>query len=309
MLRQKYFEAEIYEENIPIDLSEYESVQKSNVELEKVRRERDDAQAALERQINENQELRAQGKSVEEGIRLIKEKEAVLERKESELKDAQEDFGEKQRNYEIAMAEVEKEVEKTRQESEKTRQAELEFNAAREKRRQEEAKARRADVEYEATLVSEYRKKKTSTIFAVIIVAAIVVVIVALVIHFLRSDKEAREQAEQAEQALVEDKKSGKTCVGLGELAEYAGIKNVCVEYIVGNIADNDTWIYLNRVTNTDFAAIIRKEKNILTVVQAKDKYLNRRVRVRGTIKYYDSARYKYYEIIVDDLSQIEILQ
>lgn len=59
---------------------------------------------------------------------------------------------------------------------------------------------------------------------------------------------------------------------------------------------------------NNDFAAIVRKEKNILTVAQAKEKYLNRRVRVRGTIKYYDSAKYKYHEIIVDDLSQIEVL-
>lgn len=309
-LRQKYFKtATEYVENLPtIDLEIYQQAKAANVELEKARSERDSARQALEAQMQENQRLRQRGESVEEGIRLVKEKENFLNQKEAELKTAQDDFNEKQRAYEMAMAEVKKETEKTKQETEKTKQAQLKRDEAREKRREEEARARQANTEYEKALVSEYRKKKQGAISLVLLAFFVVAVIIIIATNLIKARAEEARQREQAEQALIEDKKSGKTCIGLDELASYVGTKNACVEYVIGDISETKSTIYLNRVKNTDFAAVIWKDKNLITSAKAKETYLNKRVRVRGTIKYYDGTKYKYHEITIEDLSQIEIL-
>ncbi len=308
-LRQRYFEATEYIENIPIiDLEAYQKAEASSAELEKARSERDSAQQALEAQMQENQRLRRQGESVEEGIRLVKEKENLLNQKEADLKEAQEDFDAKRRAYEMAMAEVEKEAEKTKQEAEKTKQAQLKRDEAHEKRLKEEARARQMDAEYEKTRVSENRKKKQGTALIVLLAVFIISVIVIVVINLVKAESEKAKQREQAEQALIEDKKSGKTCISLDELADYVGTKNACVEYVVGDVSETKSTIYLNRVKNTDFATVIWKDRNLITAAEAKEKYLNKRVRVRGTIKYYDSAKYKYHEITLEDLSQIETL-
>ena len=189
------------------------------------------------------------------------------------------------------------EIQKTKQEPEKTEQLKNSAKAEREKTKQ--ALIRHQEFE------RVEKRKKTLAVMLAMVFTVIIAGVVSLAVKDLVQKNEEREREEQS---IINDKKSGKTCIELNELSEYVGEKNVCVEYIVGDISSNSYIIYLNRVKNTDFAAIIWKKDNIISLEEARAKYLNKRIRVRGKITYYDSEKYKYHQIEVNDLSQIEAL-
>lgn len=308
-LRKKYFPASEYISNIPtIDLDKYISMEESSQEFDKLRDERDRIKQELDEQKKENKRMREDGQSVEEGIRRIKQKEEQLNKIENELKEQQKDFDEKKNAYDIAVKHFETEVEKTKQEEEKTKQAKANQDIERQKAKQEQARAKTAELEYEQNMKSEKRKSITA---GVVLTIALIMILVAIILKITdmnsTADQNRREREEQ-EQALIEDKKAGKTCIEISELKDFVGTKNACVEFIVGDVADRSNSLYLNRTVNTDFAAVIWKSSNIIDYNTAKNMYLNKRIRVRGTITYYDTEKYKYHRIVVSDLSQIEIL-
>lgn len=316
-LRKEFFKANSYLEKVPVINPEaYALAEESNRKLEEARRERDAAKEEYEKQKRENQRLRERGDSVEEGIRKVREKEKLLAEKEAELEDAQAEFDEKRNAYEIAVADFEKEAEKakqaveaTKQAAERTKQTRLEREAERERTLQAQAQAKAAADELKRQELVERRKKIWGIFIGVFLVAAIVAAMGFSLAESARQEATREAERRAAAEAVIEDKKSGKTCVELDELAEYMGIPNVCVEYVVGDISSNSTWIYLNRTKNTDFAVLIRKEDGLISVADAKARFLNKRVRARGTIRYYDSEKYKYHEIIISDLSQVEVVE
>ncbi|MBR3131943.1 NERD domain-containing protein [Candidatus Saccharibacteria bacterium] len=307
-MREEYFESEPYLDNVPlIDPSKYEEVAEANQKVEELESERDEYKSAYEEQLEKNKALREKGESIEEGLKLMREKEVRLKEKEEELEEAQADFEAKDKAYEKTMAEYDTAVEKTKQEMEKTKQAKLNNNTERQKALQEQAKAHAAELDYEKNLKTERRKSIFGGIFLMILFIGAIILLVDGITKMNRASEEKREEREQAEQALIEDKKAGKVCVGLDELVEYQNIKNVCVEYVAGDVAEWKTAIYLNHFENTDFTAIIWKNSGIITFEEAKERYANKKIRVRGTITYYEKRH--YYEIQVDDLSQIEVLE
>lgn len=309
-IREEYFESEPYLDNVPlIDPSKYEEVVEANQKVEELESERDEYRAAYEEQLEKNKELREKGESVEEGLKLMLEKEAKLKEKEEELEEAQADFEEKDKAYEKAMTEYNTAVEKTKQEMEKTKQAKLNNNTERQKALQEQAKAHAAELEYKQNVKTERRKSFFGGILLMILFIGAIILLIDGIAKINRASEEKREKREQAEQALIEDKKAGKVCVELDELAQYKDMKNTCVEYVAGDVTEWKTAIYLNHFKNTDFTAIIWKNSGIITFEEAKERYANKKIRVRGTITYYESEKYHYYEIQVNDLGQIEILK
>ena len=298
-IRAEYFNCEEYLNNVVIDFEAYEAAEKASEELENIRAEKVKLQDEIDEQKRINKELREKGESVEKGIELINEKEELLKQKELQLKEAQEDFDEKKKNYEISENNYKSEAEKTKQEQEKTEQSKISAKIEREKTKQ-------ALLQHQELEKVEHRKKTTLIMFAFIFM----IIIAGAVVLIVRDINQKNKEREQEEQALINDKKSGKTCIGLDELSQYVNENNVCVEYVVGDISSNQYIVYLNRKTNTDFAAIIWKKNNIISLEDAKTKYLNKRIRVRGKITYYEgSEKYKYYQIEIKDLSQIEILE
>lgn len=304
-IRKKYFGACEYIDNIPvIDPDAYISAEKASEKVDKILEEKEEIEEQLRLQKAENKRLREKGESVEEGIKKIQVKEEELKRKEEELEAARENFDEKKNRYDVAIAEFEKEVERTKQQIEKTKQAEINENIEHEKALQEQAKAKRAETELKKAAIIERRKR----IFGWIAIIATIAVIVLAIGFWIKDSLEKGAEEARAEQALIEDKKAGKVCVGLDEVADYMNIDNVCTEFIVGNVAEIKTTIYLNHYKNTDFAAVIWKDNNVMTFDEANT-YLNKRIRVRGKIKYYEGEKYKYHYITVTDLSQIEIVK
>ena len=238
-LRRKFFgDVQKYELNINLGSSDADrkkveeaqaKVEKLNIDLAKIKKEYNE-------QINENKRLRDQGEEVAEGIRLIKEKEEELKRKEEEIEDAKQDFDEKRKLYEMAMANVEREIERTKQaeaardvEIQRTKQAEAARDVEREKTAQvhESAEA----TKYQADLRHKFTKA---------LIAIIIFILFMVIVFYVKSQIEENQEREQAEQAIIEDKKAGKTCIGLSEVSDYQRIKNVCVEFIVGDVAQSD---------------------------------------------------------------------
>lgn len=101
---------------------------------------------------------------------------------------------------------------------------------------------------------------------------------------------------------LEEDRKSGKVCIPSSEAANYEGLDGVCVEYYVNYVNDSKHYVFVSDKKNGDFTALV-KNKAIISLQDAKDNYLNRRIEVRGKIIKYEDT----HEIEVYDASQIKV--
>ena len=148
--------------------------------------------------------------------------------------------------------------------------------------------------------------RRNNKVKLIILITIVVLAITGLFVGIFLNQQEQNKQAElerKQKEQIEEDYRSGRKCVPLERVSDFVG-STVCVEYYVGYVNSNSYYIYLDKEKNGDFQAVIPTKSKIISVNEAKEKYLNRYIKVNGVVKRYNDS----YEIIVNDLDQIEFV-
>jgi hypothetical protein len=152
----------------------------------------------------------------------------------------------------------------------------------------------------EAESKTAYYKTKRSIMSCII-----TILILAAVALFIGGTIAYNNNIQQEKAAQLEaDRKSGKVCIPANEVEKYEGEKGVCVSFYVSQVSDNKYFTYINNKSypNTTFTALV-KNKKIISKDEAKSKYLNKTIEVRGDIVKYEST----YEIEIYNANQIKV--
>jgi hypothetical protein len=176
-------------------------------------------------------------------------------------------------------------------------------------RKAEKAKAEadKAQAEKEKALLEaeKSRKNNLTKLIVSIIIALVFIIAMSVVLFLIEQKRDDRAELERTQNELLEeDYRNGRKCIPLERASDFVG-STVCVEYYVGYINDNSYYIYLDKEKNGDFQIVIPKRAKIISVAETKERFLNRRVRVNGTIEQYNDS----FEIIVNNLDQIELVE
>lgn len=290
-----YFEAKPYRDYFPVNLEDYYTVCDANARCEMAEQRAYDAEQDVKRIKAELRAAKAKEKETEELKRSL---EIAEERAEKATKKAQKElnyFDHMRHELDLATQhaiEAQARAEKAKADE---KRAEIEASTHKEKIKAEAEKAARE---------AELHEKKDRQLFIVKIVVAIVVLCaIGAGIFFFAQNNENNRQKEAEEKAQLEkDYENGVKCITPDMAEKFVG-KNVCVDYYVGYVNSNSYYIYLDEKKEGDFQVIITKKSKILSVNEAKEKYLNKNISVRGTLEKYKDA----YEIKVTNLDQITL--
>lgn len=249
--------------------------------------------AELERQIKANGYDEIELNTLR--IQLAEARE-VAKRAEIKSRKALEEFDEKNHALEVASREAEKaraEADKARAEKEKAKIEAI-------------ANLRKQKILIEKAKIEAEDNRRNNKVKLIILITIVMLVITGLFVGFFLKQQEQSEQAElerKQKAQIEEDYKNGRRCIPLERVSDFVG-STVCVEYYVGYVNSNSYYIYLDKEKNSEFQAVVPTKAEIISINEAKEKYLNRYIKVNGTIKRYNDS----YEIIVIDLDQIEFV-
>ena len=297
-----YFEAEPYRDFRPVNLETIDSVSEANKRsLDAQKREYEAKQKVSELE----KEIRLAQLKESEAIRLQKEllvaKRRALDAKKA-ANEAKKEFDEKK--YELDMATQQAEKAKAEAEKAKAEKAKAEVDKERIKLEAEaiaeKSKSFKDVAKYE---IEKERRKNRITIICFCIIAVIIFALIGMNIYFNdKEDQKAKEQEASEQAKLEDDYRNGRKCIPIERASDFVG-NSVCVEYYVGYINSNTYYIYIDKEKNGQFQTIIPKKSNIIDVSEAREKFLNSRIEVRGTIERYKDT----CEIKVTSLDQIKI--
>lgn len=291
-----YFEAKPYHDYKPTSFDILDATMKADerrIEAEKREYAAKRKIAELERQIKANGYDEIELNTLR--IQLAEARE-VAKRAEIKSRKALEEFDEKNHALEVASREAEKaraEADKARAEKEKAKIEAI-------------ANLRKQKILIEKAKIEAEDNRRNNKVKLIILITIVMLVITGLFVGFFLKQQEQSEQAElerKQKAQIEEDYKNGRRCIPLERVSDFVG-STVCVEYYVGYVNSNSYYIYLDKEKNSEFQAVVPTKAEIISINEAKEKYLNRYIKVNGTIKRYNDS----YEIIVIDLDQIELV-
>lgn len=173
-------------------------------------------------------------------------------------------------------------------------------NALAEEKKLEREERERKDREAKRKAAETRQKAKIRLIS--IVVAGVIGATTAIAVNIINvNERKAAEEAAAAQ--LEEDYRNGRVCIPVERVADFYGEKNVCIDFYASYINDSKYYVFIDDEKNGTFA--LMASKNLISETEAKARYLNKHLEVRGAIIKYEDT----FEIKIEDLSQIKILE
>ncbi len=288
-----HFEAEPYHNYYPINIDEVITVSEANKRSVEADRRVYQAERKVEVLTEELQQKNISEES-EKKLKLDLEKaRKERDRYKNLAKIEREKFNKARGDLDIAIENAkakQAEADKAKYEAVKSKyEAEKDAEKLRVKERM---------AELEAETLAKSNKRKTIA-WIVCGIVCLVALITSVIVFNIKNENDKQLAAEEKAK-LEEDYRNGVKCITPDMASNYVG-NNVCVEYYIGYVNSNKYYVYRDENKSGSFQVIIPNSAKILTVNEAKDKYLHKKVTVRGTLEQYKDA----YEIKVTKLEQI----
>ena len=142
--------------------------------------------------------------------------------------------------------------------------------------------------------------KKASAKIWVSILSVVLILAGAAVIAMPILEERRLEQ----EAALLEDQLAGRVCISTTKAKDFVGEVDVCVEYTVNYVNENNYFVYLSEQRYGDFTALIEKDDWPTSASAIESSLLGRTVQVRGIVYEYEGTP----QLRVRDASQVTVV-
>ena len=142
--------------------------------------------------------------------------------------------------------------------------------------------------------------KKASAKIWVSILSVVLILAGAAVIAMPILEERRLEQ----EAALLEDQLAGRVCISTTKAKDFVGEVDVCVQYTVNYVNENNYFVYLSEQRYGDFTALIEKDDWPTSASAIESSLLGRTVQVRGIVYEYEGTP----QLRVRDASQVTVV-